>query len=80
MEEGITLSIDMAAKRVIHKEMMTQKLINSEKVLVFLEGMKCTLAELEAAFFQTLFDWSRAWGFTHSIFILDFVSPLKTCA
>ena len=40
MEEGITLLVDMTAKIVIHKEMMTQKLINNEKVLVFLEGMK----------------------------------------
>jgi hypothetical protein len=30
-------------------------------------------------FFRTLFNWSRAWGFTHSVSILDFLHSLNTC-
>ncbi len=44
------------------------------------EDTERSWADLESAFFWTLYDWSRAWGLTHSHSILDFILSLNTCA
>lgn len=44
------------------------------------EDMERSMAELEATFFRTLFDWSWVWGFMDSNSVFGFVSSLNICA
>ena len=43
------------------------------------EDLESSVEQLLASFIGSLFDWSRAWGFTSSDSLLMFVDSLCSC-